>query len=600
MIPAIAPSGIAELKPADHSAVPAQVVELANRQITSFQKWTGRGLDECGRLGRLLLFRNLALAADLQCKWNRSDFFWLESHRQLRTLLRDPKVWMAAATLAGSDAIQPDVLKAAVVEELFVKTYHRLSRVAATFYPEKPPPDSREFAYARYLRDVFDSAEIDAQRQAELLVPLADRWIEAESQAKKWKAAIAIARDMIARVPQERKYPEQLMLLEYQSTRDGLTQGPLKPRDAEKLKAGIERIEQLRRQYTSIPLAFTLIGRLRHLRAIALGNNSELSEALIESQKGMDYAPGDEEAAKTHERLVENMKALRARMEGVLQRVRAGYNRRLTLQGQKLANEASKGFTAVNAYTNSAERTQIQQDVTATRSKSIWIEVGYAEPAADWDSRAGSLYAALTEVFGKAPSSLQELERLWRDQAAQDPLLAGLDPCPPVGFLARRLFPAESSGAGATTPQPAPEAGPEFEFESTRLARGDEPFLFWLFSRQGMRLKAQASLALLVLLCALSLAGFDSLRRSGQDHAYATLMAAANDRDFSRVIDASEDFLSHPALHHDARTPQVEGLYSEALVRWFSLIPGTPDQGALERVRRYQQLLGSGSVGGDR
>jgi hypothetical protein len=70
------------------------------------------------------------------------------------------------------------------------------------------------------------------------------------------------------------------------------------------------------------------------------------------------------------------------------------------------------------------------------------------------------------------------------------------------------------------------------------------------------------------------------------------MLAASNDGDYSRVLDAGENFLSHPGLRADDRAPQVKALYSEALVRWFSSLPGTPDQAALQRVRRYQQITG--------
>ena len=51
-----------------------RVMALADREMTLIQKWTGQGLDECGRLGRLLLFRNLALEADLQMQMGSKRF----------------------------------------------------------------------------------------------------------------------------------------------------------------------------------------------------------------------------------------------------------------------------------------------------------------------------------------------------------------------------------------------------------------------------------------------------------------------------------------------------------------------------------------------
>jgi len=575
------------------SSVPTAVIDLASRKVTALQRWTGLGLDDCGRLGRLLLFRSLALEADLQCRWNRSDFFWIESHRQLRAVLHDANVWTAAvdvvAMQADAQRIAPDTLRDAVVDELFVNTYLGLIRAARESWPAKP--DSREFVYTRYVRDIFDIVGAGAERQADVLLPHVDHWIGAESEAKEWKSAIRIVRDMIARLPQERKYPEQLMLLEYQSTLDSLTQNsPLTSRDAKTLRAGIDRIECLRAQYTWIPAAFTLIGRLRHLRAIALANGNVLAEALVESQKGMDYSPGEEDAVQTDQRLVEAMKAKRQSMEAVVQQLQTGFNKRLTPEGQSLVDDAKKGFSPVNEYIKSAERRQLQQDAIAARNKGVWLSAGYAEPPADWTARAEKLYDAMADVLQRQPAAVADLEPLWHAVSDQDEILAALDPRSAIAFLARRLFPEESPDTGTAVPPLDSHSGPDFTFDSTVKVPGDEPLPFWLFSRQGMRLKIQTAIAILLLLSGLGLAAFDAVRTARQNRDYSALVAASNDGDFFRMIEASEDFLAHPALHQDDRTAHVLSLYSEALVRWFSSIPDRPDDAAVNRVRRYQQL----------
>jgi len=592
MSPAVALKGVKSGPDLLGWSVPAKVIALENRELTSIGKWTGRGLEECERLARLLQFRRQGLDADLQNRWARSDFFWRECNRQLRVLAGDAKVWTAAAALAGVEADGAGALRDAVVDQLFIRTHLALQAAAAKFSGEKPGPNEREFAYTGHLRDLCSAAGVSAEGQAKLLVPLIDRWIEAQSEAKKWPNAIEITRDTIRRVPQERKYPEKLIWLEFLSTKDSLTQGPLKPKDGRKLKTGIQQMEQLRVQYSWIPVAFTLIGTLRHLRAIALGNNNELSEALVESQKAIDYEPGDEAAVKTQDGLAQNMNSLRARMEIVLREVRTGYNKRLSAEGVKLKNEAQRGFTPVNEYVKSAERSLIQQDIAAARQKAIWIDAGYAEPAADWNERASRLFMVFTEIVEKSPTGRTELEVFVKEHMAGDPLLAGLAPGPAVEFLAGRIFPGEQPRPEAVPSAANPEPFPEYRFESNKPARGEEPFFFWLFSRQGMRLKVQFAIGLFLLVGGLVLAGFDASRRSLHDLTYRAMLAASNDGDYSRVLDAGENFLSHPGLRADDRAPQVKALYSEALVRWFSSLPGTPDQAALQRVRRYQQITG--------
>jgi hypothetical protein len=395
---------------------------------------------------------------------------------------------------------------------------------------------------------------------------------------------------MISRVPFERKYPERLMLLEFQKITSALSKnGPLNSRDAKKLDVGIDRLEELRRQYTWAPLAFTLIGGLRHLRAIALANNKNLSDALAESRKGLDYCPDDQEAVKTDESLVANMKTLQTQMASVLHELQTGYNKRLTAEGQKLADEASKGFAPLNEYLESAERKQIQQDVFSATCKNLWLAIGYPEPAEEWDTAASKLYFTLSELANEKPSTQADMERLWQDLASKEPVIAALPPRPVLDFLADRLFPHEQQPTEVAAKTVLDE-GPVFEFQSNKRVSGDEPFLFWLFSHQGFRLKIQSCAALAFLLIALSLVSFDALRRSDQNQMYSRLIAASQRQDFAAIVDASEQFLAHRALRPDERTDQVKSLYAEALVRWFSLIQGAPDEAALRRARRYQQL----------
>lgn len=577
-------------RPATGTILPVpQILHLAERPLTPFQQWTGRNLDDLGHIGRLLLFRRMALESDLRSRWARSDFFWMEAHRQLAALSRDAGVWKRLTESTGV-AIEPEALKSGIVEELFIETHLSLYRGARQLAGDKPAAGSREFAYCGHLRDVFDAATTDPHRQAAILVTLADRWIAAESEASHWDAAIAIARDVVSRVPFEREYAARWMALVYHQTMAALTKGgPLKPRDARTLKQGIDALEGLRAKFSWATGVFALIGHLRHFRAIALGNHSQFSEALVESRKGLDYAPGDEEALKTDARLIENMKILQARMQAVLAEVRSAYNKRLSAEGARLSAEASRGFAPMNEYMKSEERKRIQSERTAANTKDVWLRAGYPEPETDWNARAAAMYAALVAVVERKPADTQQVEQTWREATAQDPSLAQLDSRPAIEFLRRRLFGGEAAPDRAA----AILDGPAFAFASPQRVRGEEPLPFWLFSRQGIRLKIQMAVALLLIFTALSLASFDALRRSQQNRAYAALMAAAGRNDYARVVDAAEDFLAHRALHADERAPQVKSMYAEALVRWFSLLPGTPDKTALQRARRYQDLIGT-------
>ncbi len=585
----------------DSVAQAQQLDELDRWKLTSLQRASGIGLDGCGRVARLLYFRKFALEADLQCKWARSDFFWKESLRQLRALAPDSTIWSAAAECigarTGTGEIDPRALRSALTEGLFVATFQALYRAALKAWPDKPTPDNREFVYVEYMRSVFDIAGVDSKQQAEILMPIVDRRIDILVEAKKWKAAIENATDMAKRLPAERQYQEKLMLLEFQKTMDSLSAGKLLlASDGMTLKEGIDRLEQLRRQYPAQSLAFPLIGRLRRLRAITLANTSQTAEALVESQMGMDYLPGSEDAEKTHEQLKQNMVALKQKVETVLREIKYSYNKQLSADGQRMVNDANKGFQPLNEYETSQTRAQIQKDAVNVRLKEIWLTAGYAQPTEDWDQRAERLCAVLADAFEKKPDRPEELDPLWRQLVAGDPMLSELDPQLAVNFLRERLFPEHNQAEAAAPAEANPPALPELRFEAAKRRSGEEPFVFWLFSREGIRLKLLSSAACLLLVCALSLAAFDALRSSQQDRAYAALLQASQNGNYAGVVENAENFLSHPALHDDDRTAEVKSLYAEGLVRWFSLMPKTPNEDALQRARRYRQL--TASVGG--
>jgi hypothetical protein len=253
--------------------IPVEILELADRKVSSFQKWTGRNLDEYGSLGRLLMLRREALAADLECRWKLSDFLWKETLAQLRRLAQAPKVWEVAAGLVHESLtqgkVEPDALKSAFIDQLFIETHLALQKAAVAAWTDKPSPGSREFVYTEFLRQDLNLANATRERQARILVPLVDRWIEANAEAKKWDDAISIIKDMLARVPQERQYRETLMVMEHHKTIGSLTAGrPLTSEDAKRLKQGIAQLEKLRSRYTEVPLVYILIAGQRHLRRL--------------------------------------------------------------------------------------------------------------------------------------------------------------------------------------------------------------------------------------------------------------------------------------------------------------------------------------------
>jgi hypothetical protein len=97
--------------------------------------------------------------------------------------------------------------------------------------------------------------------------------------------------------------------------------------------------------------------------------------------------------------------------------------------------------------------------------------------------------------------------------------------------------------------------------------------------------------AALVLVVVVSILGAREFQgRRVRNAAYSSLQSARKAASLEPMLDAAEQFLSVRPFAVDARVAEVEALYSEALVRWFSETGPAPEV-ANSRIRRYGELL---------
>jgi hypothetical protein len=110
-----------------------------------------------------------------------------------------------------------------------------------------------------------------------------------------------------------------------------------------------------------------------------------------------------------------------------------------------------------------------------------------------------------------------------------------------------------------------------------------------------MRVTVQVVVAVILLVVAGGLLARDAWSRRARDTAFHQVIEANSKRDYLRVIQAAESFLTHQSVNggRDAREDGVVSLYSEALVHWVAQQPGQLDANAHARVARYKQLVKS-------
>jgi hypothetical protein len=109
------------------------------------------------------------------------------------------------------------------------------------------------------------------------------------------------------------------------------------------------------------------------------------------------------------------------------------------------------------------------------------------------------------------------------------------------------------------------------------------------------RIFVQVAVAVALLAVAGGLLARDAWARHARDTAFLQMTDANSRREYPRVIEAAETFLTHKPLNRggDAREASVVGIYSEALVHWAAQQPGKLDANVLTHIARYKQLVKS-------
>jgi hypothetical protein len=577
--------------------IAASLLALAGRKLGRAQRLLGWKLDGAGRIGCLLTLHWAAMEAEADAVWDRADFFWKELRNEIAALWERVSLWEEAVATVTQEtdpafnqgAIDAIKLRDQLLDEIFLDTHHAFY-LGLTAEVESLSPNDRAFAHVEAIEQLLDCSARTREEQRAVFGPLLEARIAAYREAGRWEEAITSAKRLTARFSGDKEYEDLLILIEHLRATSSLRNSDIESTnlsDAETLRRGIERIEELRRTYPNHPACFQSLAVLHHLRAVKLVNGNRLSQALLAVEKSLAFQPGEEVAEKTRRQLVEMMHGLQRQMRAVEAELASRANATLNAEGQRLRDEARLGFQQADSYRASIEAGEIARALAVAQARTFWQKAGLPVPASGWDKSAFALGKAIEQIVSNPPKRASRLLEVWQRRAAAEPALAEVDPEPVLAFLRRHLF-EEEEEAAPVFPEPSPLA-----VRSRERRRGGEPFLEWLFSRQNLWIKAQAAVAVVLLLVAGVLTIRDAYNRQVRDSAWSGLQEASRDQDDLGIIRASEEFFStSPPPGGDAlRQDQARSLYSTALVRWFVRLPGEPDGEALRHVERYRSFL---------
>lgn len=554
----------------DDPATPDQqaarrVLDLADRPFTWKQRYFRWGLDAGGRVGQLLLLHRLALSAELAARSRRADFFWRAAVAELGRLAGQEAVWreVARSVLPGTaDAVlsDPDELRRRLVREIFIDTHIGFFNGRVKLL-DKLSPDDRASAHLAYIQEIVACARLDPGEANAVASTVAEARVELHEEAKHWAPALEEVTGLLARHPDNFDYQAKLAGLHFSKAVGELGDDPSEQaqlRDANLLLHAINRLEEIRKQYPSNSAIFEYLARLHHLRAVKLSNGDHLSQGLLEIERALALDPSLEEAKKTREQIKELMKKLKAKLDEVERQMRRSLFPTLTEQGRLLQEEVRKGSKEADAYAASAQAKETAEAYSEAWVRTLWRQVGLAEPTEHWTERAVALVKAMGVVIDHPPADVEQLPVFWQAVAAELDL-EDLDAAPICRFLSQRLFKAAEG-------EKAPEApGPVLVPRSDKCRGGTEPLVYWLFSRQDVAVKVAAAAVFAWLTWAAGSTIAKEGNRARRDQAYAQLVQAANRGDDATVVAAAGEFLALvPARDGDRRAGQVRELERQA------------------------------------
>ncbi len=581
-----------DLKPKQESAV--KIVELANKKYTLRQQLFGWNLDATGKIGRLLLMHKKAVAAEVEGQWRQADFFWEKFYNVLISIYHKESLWEELNTFAFPDTRNdPGDLRQCMVEEVFIDMHCAFYNNRIKKDKELNPKD-RAFFHASYLEKLIDISGISTENFQSLFDSLSTKRIKAYQKEKDWNQAIWVIIDFLERYPDSQKFQSNLALAIHRKIIEVLMGGKGKYEniaDANSIIRGIEDLEKFQKKYPENIVFYEVMGELWHLHAVKLANLGKFSEALLSIQKALTFCPYQEEAKKTYKEILEIMNQLKAKLKKTERKIANSYGISLNDEGIRMKNELSNGSRSADRYKKSKEAKQILESFYIAQARSVWRELGFAIPSPkQWNEKAITLLNGLAYVFENPPQKKSGIKHKWESITKNNPDLGYLDPEAICSYLEQRLFKTKKSKTIKNTLNSL--YVPLITAAAGKFKQKKEPFMYWLFSRDGIRYQVQTIMVIILIIIVALIAINDHKKIDTRDKVFAQIAAAEKTDNFKRIIQGAEQFFSvKPLARNDEREPYVKKLYDKAIVRLFTEQTEPLDDKAREHFKRYRQLI---------
>ena len=211
--------------------------------------------------------------------------------------------------------------------------------------------------------------------------------------------------------------------------------------------------------------------------------------------------------------------------------------------------------------------------------------MGLIPPLDHWDEQAGKLIEALVQVREMCANAPDRIEGCWRELSRADQDLKTVPASSVRQFLIEGRVTPVANSAGETK-------APVLPVFSGTPKKENEPFGYWLFSRQDLFLKAQAGAAIVVLLLASGFTMQQHVRQNARTASWSQVEQAALAGNDLGIVQGCEEFFATAPAASDARIMEAREMYQAALCDGLprareSLSP------ALGHLQRYKQLSAS-------
>ena len=270
----------------------------------------------------------------------------------------------------------------------------------------------------------------------------------------------------------------------------------------------------------------------------------------------------------------------------LVKRVDRTPNARLTADGWRLKHQAEAGFAPANQFAASERAKKLRETAYSARVRSTWRRVGLIPPLDHWDEQAGKLIEALVQVREMCANAPDRIEGCWRELSRADQDLKTVPASSVRQFLIEGRVTPVANSAGETK-------APVLPVFSGTPKKENEPFGYWLFSRQDLFLKAQAGAGDRRPSPSVRLHMQQHVRQNARTASWSQVEQAALAGNDLGIVQGCEEFFATAPAASDARIMEAREMYQAALVRWFAKGSGELDPTALGHLQRYKQLSAS-------